>query len=367
MSNRPCNIVRGRSMMRRPSDSSKLMAPRAVTTPPRGAVHGESGRALAFNGERASLEVHRAKPEVGEGEVVVRMHRAAVGPNDVAVSEGRFGFTGVLGLEGAGVVETIGPGADRRLVGQRVAIDPVIACGECDLCVGGLRAHCRRRAILGMIGRDGCLADHVCVPAVNIAPVPSDVSDDHASLTFTIASIIQASRRLAIERRSFVTVLGDGTCALLAGQWFARRNASVRVLGRFSKHLDACERWGVKHRHIDDVGRLADQDVVIDCTGSSAGLAVAASLVRPRGTIMVLGPWGSDGAGPPIDSLGVAMHELTIIGSFGGSVRDGVAALDRREVDLTGLTGRRVRLSDGPAILSAAAQPDALHLVVEIA
>jgi len=319
-----------------------------------------------FNGESATLEVHRDTPRVSKGEVIVRLHRAGVGPIDVAVSQGRFGFTGVLGLEGVGVVEAAGQGADRRLVGQRVVIDPVIACCECDLCVGGLRAHCRQRSILGMIGRDGCLADHVRVPAVNIAPVPHDVSDDHAALAFTISSIIQASRRLAIEGQSFVTVLGDGTCALLAGQWFARRNASVRVLGRFSEHLDACERWGVKHRHIDDVGRLADQDVVIDCTGSSTGPAIAASLVRPRGTIMVLGAWGTDGAVPTINSLDVALHELTIIGSFGGSVRDGVAALDRREVDLTGLTGRRMRLSDGPSILTAAAQPDALHVVVEM-
>ena len=67
----------------------------------------------------------------------------------------------------------------------------------------------------------------------------------------------------------------------------AKLNASVRLVGRYSEKLAVCEKWGIKHRHVDDVGRRSDQDIVVDCTGSPDGLDLALRLVRPRGTVVL--------------------------------------------------------------------------------
>src|SRR5690606_6250511 len=80
---------------------------------------------------------------------------------------------------------------------------------------------------------------------------------------------------------------------LLTAQALARLNKSVRLLGSRPERVALCERWGVKHRLIEEAGRRQDQEVVIDCTGASGGasgggaLRLAMQLVRPRGVILL--------------------------------------------------------------------------------
>jgi hypothetical protein len=59
-------------------------------------------------------------------------------------------------------------------------------------------------------------------------------------------------------------VLGDGPLGLVMVQVMSRLNASVRLIGRHADKLAICEKWGVKHRLADEVGRRDDQDVVVD-------------------------------------------------------------------------------------------------------
>jgi threonine dehydrogenase-like Zn-dependent dehydrogenase len=131
-------------------------------------------------------------------------------------------------------------------------------------------------------------------------------------------------------------------------QVMARLNASVRVIGQASKKLALCERWGVKHRHVDDIGRRADQDIVVDCTGSASGLDLAMKLVRPRGTIVLKSLLPPD---ERVDLTPAVLNELTLLGSHAGPIGEAVALLERDEVDVVSLISRRVNLEDAPSAL----------------
>jgi alcohol dehydrogenase len=150
--------------------------------------------------------------------------------------------------------------------------------------------------------------------------------------------------------------------ALLAGQVMVRLNASVRVLGTAPDKYGLCEKWGIKHRHLCEVGRRADQDIVVDCAGSPGSLALAMQLVRPRGKIVLCAPPPA-GAHPSLAP--VVEHELEIIGARAGSIPDALAALARADVDVLPLITRRARLGDGPAALLAAAAPDQIKVVLD--
>ncbi|MHC4083425.1 MAG: alcohol dehydrogenase catalytic domain-containing protein, partial [Planctomycetota bacterium] len=293
--------------------------------------------------------------------------KAAVSAIDIELCRGLFDFSGTLGHEFVGSVESIN-GDDRpELVGKRIVGSPAAVCGRCDMCVTGLSNHCRHKTVLGMQGRDGCLADWLVLPVTNLVPVPDSVDDDHAVFVGPLAAAIQSARQLTIEGKPYITVLGDGPLGLLMVQVMAKLNASVRLIGRYSEKLALCEKWRVKHRHVDDIGRRADQDIVVDCTGSPAGLELAVQLVRPRGTIVLKTIYAlAKGVPADLDRAPIVMKEITLLGSRWGPTGEALSTIARGAVDVVSLIGKRMTLNDGPAVLNTAAQPGMLKVLVDI-
>lgn len=325
-------------------------------------------RALVTDGSAAHLATRHPEPKAVPGEVVVRPTLVAVGGLEAALGRGLLDFRGVPGFQFAGVVESVGEGVPGDLVGTRVTGSPIAACGDCDLCRRGLALHCRAGTILGVRGRDGCLAERCALPVTNLVPLPDDLEDDRAVFAPLLGAALEAARQLTVEGKPYVTVLGDGPLGLLTAQVMSRRNASVRLVGRHAESLALCEKWGVRHRPVNDIGHRADQDVVVDCTGAPDGLALALALVRPRGTILrkTLLPPGAPGDGLVDDLVAVVTDEITLVGSFLGPVPEAVRMLARGDVEVIGLRGRRHRLDDGEAILRAAEQSGAKSVLVEI-
>jgi threonine dehydrogenase-like Zn-dependent dehydrogenase len=162
-------------------------------------------------------------------------------------------------------------------------------------------------------------------------------------------------------------VLGEGVAALLAAQAMSKLNATVRLVGTDPTRLTLAEKWGIRHRHTDDVGRRQDQDVVVDCTSGAAGLDLALRLVRPRGTI-ILGATPAPPAWEPgaLDLSLSARHEIEVVGARGGRVADGVAAIAEGRFDVLGMITRRLKLADGVATLRAAGEPGQVKVVIEV-
>ncbi|MHC5024650.1 MAG: alcohol dehydrogenase catalytic domain-containing protein [Planctomycetota bacterium] len=321
-------------------------------------------RALVFDGASVSLERNRPEPRPEAGEAVVRPTKVALSDLDLAICRGTVPFTGTLGQEFVGVVEAVGADVDPTWAGRRVVGAIADFCGECDLCLKGLRTHCRRRTLLGLDGRDGCLADRFTLSAAGLVSVPDPVDDDHAVFAHLLATAVQSSRQLTVEGKPYITVLGDGPLGLLVVQVMARLNASVRLVGSDDRRLALCEKWRIKHRRTEEVGRRADQDVVVDCTGSGSGLELAMQLVRPRGTVMLTRPIGDPGCEQAVATL--VTDEIRLVGSFVGPVSEAVGMLERREVDVISLVERRMKLDEGTRVLEVAGAAGALRVIVDI-
>lgn len=320
-------------------------------------------KALTFDGKNLKLETHYADPELSEGEALIRPTRMGICSTDLELCRGYMGFDGVLGHEFVGIVEEAKGAKYQSLKGKRVVGRINCVCGQCDMCKGGLPEHCRDRTVLGIMGRDGCFAERFVLPAVNLLEVPDSLDDDHAVFTEPLAAACQITRQLTIEGRPYVTVLGDGRLGLLCVQIMAKLNATVRLVGKHPEKLALCEKWGIKHRLLEDVGLRGDQDIVVDATGSRSGLETAMGMVRPRGKIVLkttIAP-GSE----PVDLSPIVINEIQVIGSRCGPFPEALSRLAADEVDIVSLISRRAKLEQGVEALKAAADSDNIKVLLE--
>lgn len=332
-------------------------------------------KALRFDPASRSVRSDPAAPEpaLKPGFAIVKLLRGAIGAADLAVSQGRHEFAGILGHRFVGTLEKFeektGSTLGTKLAGKRVVGGINFVCGTCELCRSGLSNHCRARAVLGLRDADGCLSDRFLVPLANLTEVPKAVHDDAAVFAVPLADALHAAQILRIEGKPYVTVLGDSCEALLVAQVMAKLNASVRLLGKEAAKFSLCEKWGVKHRHMDEVGRRQDQDVVVDCTGDLSGFALATALVRPRGKIVLksaMGPIAGPAASPAgADLLPVVANELEIVGARCGRVSEGVEALARNTCDVLSLVTGRAKLADGADAFARASRPESITVLIE--
>ncbi len=321
--------------------------------------------ALTLDSQQVKVDPGFGEPVLKPGEAMIRPTRMGVCSTDLELCKGYMGFSGVLGHEFVGVVESVAERKDSKWVGKRVVGSINCVCGTCDMCKSGLREHCRERTVLGIAGRDGCFAERFTLPAWNLIEVPDNVDDDHAAFTEPLAAAYQILRQLNIEGRPYITVLGDGRLGLLCAQVMSQLNATVRCVGKHNEKLQLCEKWGVKHRLLEDVGLRNDQDIVVDCTGSSGGLIAAMGMVRPRGTIVMKTTVAPQADKQQIDLSPLVVNEINLIGSRCGPFGDALNALSGEKVDVLSLISRRMKLADGVDALKAAGQPGVIKVLLE--
>lgn len=320
-------------------------------------------RALVYDGNSPRYETRYADPVLGPDDALIRPLKLGVCATDIEICRGYMGHQGVLGHEFVGVVEKVNDTRRKALVGQRVVGTIYCVCEQCDMCRAGLPEHCRSRSVLGISGRNGCFSDSFTLPVRNLITVPDAIDDDRAVFVEPLAAACQIARQLKIEGRPYITILGDGRLGLLCAQVTSRLNATVRCVGKHPEKLELCAKWGVKHRLIHDVGLRQDQDIVVDCTGSTSGMEAAMKMVRPRGTIVLKTTVAPSHAA--IDLSPLVIHEIHVIGSRCGPFPDALDALASEQVDVLSLISRRMKLADGIEALKAADRPDTLKVLME--
>jgi len=110
----------------------------------------------------------------------------------------------VMGHEVAGVDAT----------GRRVAVNPLLSCGRCDLCRRGLPQVCRERGLLG-VHRPGGFAERVAVPAAALHVLPDGVGWEAAAMVEPLANAVHALRQVPDVRAARIGVIGSGAIGLL--------------------------------------------------------------------------------------------------------------------------------------------------------
>jgi threonine dehydrogenase-like Zn-dependent dehydrogenase len=314
-------------------------------------------RALTFD-KTLTFDARRADPLADDGDTLIKVRQAGVCSTDLEITKGYMGFRGVLGHEFVGEVVS---SPNKDLVGQRVVGEINIVCGRCDLCLSGLSTHCRNRTVLGILNHDGAFADFVRLPETNLHVVPKTVDDDAAVFVEPLAAAFQILKQIKLDGRKWVTVLGDGRLGQLVAQVLRNAGCPVRVIGKHSDKLSLCEKWSIRSRPLEDISPRHDQDVVVDCTGSAGGFELAMQMVRPRGTIVLKSTFA---AGKPLNLAPLVVDEIQVIGSRCGPFKEAIRALTEKQIDVTSLIHRRMKIEQGVEALTLASRPGVLKVLL---
>ncbi|MHC4561371.1 MAG: zinc-dependent alcohol dehydrogenase [Planctomycetota bacterium] len=288
-------------------------------------------------------------PSIAAGnDVMVRVRAAAVCSTDVAIVSGAFGGTTprILGHEVAGEVVETGPAVKALKVGDGVALQPTIFCGECPSCGKGNWHLCPNRRFVGL-DTDGGFAELMVVPEVNLIPVPQSVSFRHACMAEPLACVIHAISRIETPLENGVIITGAGISAYLFTQVLISgglRPDRILVTGRREARLAAIERLGA---HVLDVrcGDLAETaadifgdaapEVLIDQTGDPDLLLGAMDIIARQGMLFIYDFTGHD---IPFNFGKMQLREITVRTSTGcpGTMPAAIEMIAADQVDLAG-------------------------------
>jgi L-iditol 2-dehydrogenase len=269
-----------------------------------------------------SLEVRETPdPQLTDShDVLVRVDTVGVCGSDVHYYlNGRIGSQAVgyperVGHECAGTVVASGDSLAGLKVSQRVAIDPLIPCGRCDQCRIGRPHTCRKQGFLGCPGQaPGALAEYLVMPAQCCHPIPQSMSLVQAALVEPFSIGLYAQRVSGLEAGAKLAILGSGpigACVLLACR--AAGAGPIYATDLVDERLDLARRlgadWTGNPERMDITAILNELepmglDFVFECAGEQQTLNQAVDLLKPGGTLLIIGI-------PEADRVSFNVHEL---------------------------------------------------------
>lgn len=271
-----------------------------------------------------------AVPEVGDGDVLLRVGAVSVCGSDVHQAYNTHSWPVsipvVLGHEFGGTVARAGRAVKGFREGDRVVSETAAeVCGECILCRTGRYNLCPRRKGFGY-GIDGAMASYVKVPGRCLHRIPDTLPFDLACLAEPHAVAYNAMCvNSTIRPGDLVVVLGPGPIGLLCARMAALAGADpLIVAGRSSdaarletaRQLGATRVVDVEREDLQDVVRgfsSLGADLVCDASGASRPLDAALALARPDGQVTKVG-WSPDVLAVDLNPL--VQKNVRLQGSF---------------------------------------------------
>ena len=315
----------------------------------------ETVRAAVLNRARELVYEERPAPKPGPGQVSVAVTHCGVCGSDVHYYlDGRIGDMVVerplvLGHEFAGVVAEVGEGVRGLEVGQLVAVQPGVPCGACRLCRAGRYNLCPDVSFAGTPPVDGAFTDRFVTAADFVYPLPDGLTAEDGALCEPLACGVHAAERAGVRLGDRVAILGSGPIGLVtsvacqaAGATVVLATDLVDARLQMAKALGA--RRVLNARETDVVAEMAGEeiDVAIDCAGAVETPQQGIDLVRPGGTVQIVG--FPRGAAVPIDMARAVRKELSLVTMlrFVNNFATAIALLERELARLRRLVTHRV-------------------------
>lgn len=152
-------------------------------------------------------------PQPAPNQALIQVNYASICGTDLHVFSGAFkertSLPLILGHEFAGEIVEVSESVDSALVGDRVAVDPIIWCGECPACRAQHYPACESLKLLG-IDLDGGFAQFVAADADKLYHLPDTISDRHAALIEVFSIGFHVTNRAAVSAGNSVAVFGAG-------------------------------------------------------------------------------------------------------------------------------------------------------------
>ena len=335
---------------------------------------------LAFQVANRKLKrVRKPLARLRRGWARVRVRLAGICNTDVEILRGYHSFRRIPGHEFVGeVTEVLGLSESERgrWVGHRVTGEINVSCSAygyrpvCQFCRRGLKTHCERRTVLGIVNHDGAFAEYLALPLENLHRIPDSITDEQAVFVEPLAAACEILDQVNVRKFREAAVLGDGKLAQLIARVLRTALPRVVMYGKHKDKLSLAHRAKIETRLVTgdtrDIERIKDIKekfgLFVEATGSPTGLTLAQHMTEPRGTLVLKSTF--HGAAP-VETWPIVVKEITVVGSRCGPFGKAIALLRSGKVDPTPLITRTFPLAEAPAAIEFAQKPNVMKVLLK--
>ena len=332
---------------------------------------------LAFQVEKGKLRlVAKPTPELRPGWALVRVRLAGICNTDVEILRGYHQFRGTPGHEFVGevaAVRDVSAEEERKWMGRRICGEINVTCTAygfkrlCEFCQRGLKTHCARRTVLGIVAHDGTFAEHLALPLENLHVVPDNVNDDQAVFVEPLAAACEILEQVHARKFRAAAVLGDGKLAQLIARVLRTAISRVVMYGKHEKKLALARRAGIGAKKVrgdsSDLKRVRENyPLLVEATGSPSGLELAQQMTEPRGTLVLKTTF--HGAAP-VETWPIVVKEINVVGSRCGPFERAIALLRSGKVNPRPLVTRAFPLAEAQEAMAFAQRPGVMKVLLK--
>ena len=287
------------------------------------------------------------RPEPGPGEVLIKVMSSGICGTDIHILEGEYvgAYPVIPGHEFAGVVEQAGQTVSRIKVGDKVAVEPNIACGNCSYCLKNQQNFCENWQAVG-VTLPGGMAEYVIAPEKAVFNI-GELEFEEGAFVEPLSCVLHGVQKTCIRLADRVVILGAGPIGILLLQAVNVQGAqSVTVVELDQARAEAAQTVGADqiYRSLDGLPKDAFE-VVIDATGVIPVMKRTPEFTREGGKILLFGV-------PPktnieFDAFTLFLKGLTILTSY-TSVRNSLQAIDllkNKRINVKPLISHRLPLA----------------------
>ncbi len=262
----------------------------------------------------------------------------------------------VLGHEFSGEIVEIGEGVTNLNIGDRVAVEPIVACGTCPSCQEGKYNLCISLGFHGLCGGGGGFAEYTVFPAKFVHKIPDGLSFEKAALIEPIAVAIHSLRVGKFMTGQSAIVLGAGPIGLATIEALKAAGASlVIVMQRKSVRQEYALRAGAdividptEVNVAEEVKRLTGgigADISFETTGAKIGFDTGIESIKYNGTMVVTSIWEEEISINPNTFI---FSEKTIVGTiaYRNEFPATMAQMNDGRIKVDGYITKKISLDD---------------------
>lgn len=300
-------------------------------------------------------------PSPGPGEVLLEVKAAGICGSDLHFHRSSADGSSVRrvmgGHELSGRIAAIGKGVEGSEVGDRVGVEPLLGCGECQFCSMGYYHICKKLTHPG-----GGFREYTVLLEEKVFPLPDNVSYEEAAILDCLAVGVHAVHRADVTITDAVAVIGDGAIGLSTLEVARAAGAKkTALIGHHEGNLEIAEKVGAdiavnsaKSDEVEEIMQLTGGEgceVVFETVGGLANtMESAVRMAKPGGAIIVIGSFAK-----PIELnfRHLLRNEINLVFSWSYSTWNGIPefeiALDllaRGELDAESLITHKFPLDE---------------------
>ncbi len=267
-------------------------------------------------------------PKIKPGESLIKISASGICGSDMHAYHGKDERRVpplILGHEISGVVEK------GKTIGQKVIVNPLISCGDCEFCNLGSEHLCKHRALLGMnkpIVKEGGLAELIAVPDSNLNDLPKNLDIKKGAISEPTAVSLHAveigEKNLSIPIiDAKILIIGGGAIGILSALILEKikKNNKLTLIEINKKRLKVCQNnlsSKVLMPNSKDL-TINSFDFVIDAVGNDKTRQTAVQFAKPGSVIVHAGLTNSDGK---FDFRKITLQEISFIGTYCYTAKD---------------------------------------------